>query len=261
MKASRWLFGALLLSAVSLGAQQPSAVRVTAELHHHLALENSYVRLFQVVVPPNDATLLHQHDNDYVYVMIGAAQIDNLLPGKPPVTLNLADGQVNFTRGGFAHIARNDASTPFVNVTIELLHPQGSVWNLCAGAVLANAPVKPDATCWGSEHPPAIGATAEFETEKTRVSSVYISARNTLKLDGSGSAPSKALGFNPDPAREHLFIFLDPVSVVSPRSEKSESLRPGDFIWVGRGDPSPTIQSGSSNQVRFVMLEFARADD
>ena len=109
---------AVLLLAVTLFAQSGSEVEITAEPHHHLALENQYVRVFKVDVPPHDATLMHRHRHDYVFVTLGASQVSNEVEGKPAAMLKLQDGEARFTPGNFAHIARNLASTPFRNVTI-----------------------------------------------------------------------------------------------------------------------------------------------
>jgi quercetin dioxygenase-like cupin family protein len=102
-------------------AKSPSAVEITSEPNHHLALENSYVRVFQVELAPHSASLMHRHRHDYVFVTIGASEVSNEVEGKPPVTLKLSDGETRFTPGNFAHIARNLAETPFRNVTIEFL--------------------------------------------------------------------------------------------------------------------------------------------
>lgn len=106
----------------------PSEVEITAEPSHHLALQNSYVRVFQVEVAPHTATLLHRHRHDYIFVTLGASEVSNEVQGKAPVTLKLQDGDTRFTAGDFAHIARNLANTPFRNVTVELLRdgqPEG----------------------------------------------------------------------------------------------------------------------------------------
>jgi len=102
----------------------PSEVEITAEPNHHLAFQNSYVRVFQVDVASHSATLLHRHRHDYIFVTLGASQISNEVQGKSPVTLKLQDGEARFTAGNFAHLARNLAMTPFRNVTIELLRDQ-----------------------------------------------------------------------------------------------------------------------------------------
>jgi len=123
---SRLIFPALLLAALALTAQNTSEVELTAEPHHHLVLENAYVRVFKVEVPPHDATLMHSHHHDYIFVTLGASEVGNDVKGKPPVTLKLQDGETRFVPGNFAHIARNLADTPFRNVTIELLQDEAA---------------------------------------------------------------------------------------------------------------------------------------
>ncbi|MGH9649122.1 MAG: hypothetical protein ACRD3I_01500, partial [Terriglobales bacterium] len=113
---------AVLLAAGLLPAQAPKkAVEITAEPSHHLAFENQYVRVFRVEVQPKRATLLHRHRNDYVFVTQGASEVSNAVEGKPAVTLKLADGEARMVEGGFAHVAANLASTPFRNLTVEIL--------------------------------------------------------------------------------------------------------------------------------------------
>jgi hypothetical protein len=108
-----------LLTAI-LTAQSAPEVEITAEPHHHEILTNAQVRVFSVDVAPHTDTLLHWHRHDYIYVMLGPAEVVNAVQAKDPVTIKLQDAQVGFTPGPFAHIVRNQAQ-PFRNVTIELL--------------------------------------------------------------------------------------------------------------------------------------------
>jgi hypothetical protein len=124
-------YSVLVILTFSLRAQAPTAVPILKEPHHHLVFENSYVRVFRVSVPAHEATLLHQHDVPYLYVALGPADVINAVQGKPEVRLVMADGQLGYSPGHFAHIARTDSGLVFNNVTIELLHAQGEVHNLC----------------------------------------------------------------------------------------------------------------------------------
>jgi hypothetical protein len=124
----RPVFAALLallwLITASLAAQTSGKVEITAEPNHHLALENPYVRVFKVEVPPGGATLVHYHRHDYVSVNLGPAELRNQVEGKPAVTVKLEDGQTAFTEGNFAHSVRDLGATSFRNVTIELLEDE-----------------------------------------------------------------------------------------------------------------------------------------
>jgi quercetin dioxygenase-like cupin family protein len=119
----RWLLCALLLATL-LRAQTTPEVEITNEAQHHLVLENEYVRVFKVEVAPHEATLMHRHHHDYVFVTLGASEIANEVEGKPAVQLKLQDGDTGFVPGEFAHVARNLAATPFRNLTIELLQDE-----------------------------------------------------------------------------------------------------------------------------------------
>src|SRR5579864_1254298 len=107
--------------AISLHAQTaPTIVPISKEEHHHLVLDNDYVRVYSVEVAPHSETLYHQHDLDYIFVTLGDSDVDSVRVGEQPVHLLLKDGEVRFTKGGFAHKAVNNSDKPFKNVTIEL---------------------------------------------------------------------------------------------------------------------------------------------
>ena len=123
----------------TLATQYPTApqgpVPLSDEPHHRLVLQNSFTKVYNVTVPPLDATLLHQHDYPYLYVVLGPADLINAIQGKPELHQVLQDGDVHYTAGHFAHVARTDSGTAFHNITIELLHPQGTAKNLCKDVI------------------------------------------------------------------------------------------------------------------------------
>src|SRR6185312_6508799 len=112
-----------LLFITVLFAKEISEVPIDKEPSHHFVLENDFVRVFDVVVAPHAATLMHRHDRDYMFVVLGDSDISNERMNEKPVRLTLKDGDVRYSKGGFAHIARNMADTPFHNITIELKNP------------------------------------------------------------------------------------------------------------------------------------------
>jgi len=98
----------------------PSVVPITNEPSHHMVLDNEYVRVFYVEVPPHAETQYHQHDHDYIYVTLGDASVDSVRVGEKPAHLDLKDGDTKFTKGSFAHKAVNQGDKPFRNITIEV---------------------------------------------------------------------------------------------------------------------------------------------
>ena len=119
-------------------------VPIAQEKHHHLVLENPYVKVYQVEVGPRHATLMHQHVHDYAYIVLGDCDLINAVAGKPEASLKLSDTAVNFSRGMFSHIATNNGDTPFRNITIELERPQGEVNKVFASINQALASGDPD---------------------------------------------------------------------------------------------------------------------
>jgi quercetin dioxygenase-like cupin family protein len=119
----RSAFLLIISFSVLLCAQAPE-VEITAEPHHHLVLQNPFVRVFKVEVAPHAETLMHHHRHDYVFVTLGASEVENDVQGKPPATLKLNDGDTYFLPGGFAHTAKNLSDQPFRNVTIEFMQDE-----------------------------------------------------------------------------------------------------------------------------------------
>src|ERR1700689_407549 len=81
-------------------SQNNSAAKITPlsqEHHHRLVLENSFVRAYEVELNAHESSLLHQHDQDYVYVVLGDSDITNAILGKDPVHVHFPDGAVNFS--------------------------------------------------------------------------------------------------------------------------------------------------------------------
>ena len=120
----RGLLCAPFLAAILVYAPGAAEVEITSEPHHHFLFANQTVRVFNVEVGPQEATLMHRHRHDYVFVTLGASEVSNEVEGKSPVRLTLQDGETRFVPGGFAHVARDFASKPFRNVTVEFLQDQ-----------------------------------------------------------------------------------------------------------------------------------------
>jgi hypothetical protein len=104
---------------------------LSEEPHHRLLLQNDFIHVYTVAVPPFDATLLHTHDLPYLYVVFGPADLINAVTGQPEAHLTFQDGDVRFSPGHFSHLVRTDSGMAFNNLTVELVHPQGTAKNIC----------------------------------------------------------------------------------------------------------------------------------
>ena len=240
----------LLLFAFSLNAQAPVAVPIPKEPHHHLVLENDHVRVFRVSVPAHEATLLHQHDVPYVYIALGPADVINAIQGKPEARLVMSDGQVGYSRGHFAHIARTDSGLSFNNVTVELLHPQGEARNLCQKII--DGPLN-DCENSGADKLPSdspLRAPVRFaKMEKLFETDEVLAESVSLATKGSYIQP----GLQPS----QLLIALDNSEVrVNVHGKPSKALHSGEVLWLV-ADSRPTIVNRDGHGTsRFLLLSF-----
>jgi len=231
---NRLIFPAVLLAAIALTAQSASEVEITAEPHHHLVLENEYVRVFKVEVAPHDLTLMHIHHHDYLFVTLGAAEVENDVKGKLPVTLKLQDGETRFLPGNFAHFARNLADTPFRNVTIEFLQDEAArktpppAWDEHRGLhVFAG----------GTQH-------IMFVQDGVRVSEIDLQPGATI--------PSH------HHAGPHLVVAVTDLnfrSDIEGQAPRPIQIKAGDVKWVPGGF-THTVTNTGKQEAKFVTLEF-----
>jgi quercetin dioxygenase-like cupin family protein len=223
----------LLVFLISIVVAQTTEVETTAEPSHHLALENEYVRVFKVEVPPHTATLLHRHRHDYIFVTIGDADISNEVEGKAPVELKFADGEARFTEGNFAHLARNLSDKPFRNVTIELLQDEK---------------LRQTRSRWPME-----GGDKTFPGGHIKVLFVRDAVRvSETDLDPGTTVPSH---HHEGP---HLLVAisdLDLRSAIEGKGPTRFTLKAGDVKWVDGGF-THTVTNTGSQTARLVTVEF-----
>lgn len=222
-----------MLLVAFLWAQSAPEVEITNEALHHLALENQQVRVFLVEIPPRQATLMHWHRHDYVFVTLGDSDVSNDVKGKPPVEVKLKDGETRFSPGPFAHIVRNLAGTPFRNVTIELLQDEK----------FRTSPPK-----WDEERGLHVlnGGTQEilFAKDNARVSEV--------ELQPGGVIPSHHHN------GPHLLVAvtdLDLRSDVEGQGPMPGHFKSGDVKWLS-GGYTHTLTNVGKEPAKFVTVEF-----
>ena len=121
------LLAVLPIAQVGKGAcpRSQAPVPVAKEPRHHLKFENQYVRVFDVQVPPGDATLFHVHSNDYLFVSIGDATLKAEVMGAQPGDLIVKDGECRYSKAPITHRVTNVGQKLFRNITIEVLKSPG----------------------------------------------------------------------------------------------------------------------------------------
>jgi hypothetical protein len=229
-----------LLFSTSLPAQAPVAVPLPKEPHHHLVLENDYVRVFRVSLPAHAATLLHQHDVPYLYVSLGPADVVNAVQGRPEARIVMADGQLGYSPGHFAHIARTDAGSTFDNVTIELLKPQGEPRNTCAEIVPGGSEYHCDSPAARNRR--SVDSVSQFQTDEMEAS--------LTRVDGNVQQTTFT------PTAGILFVLLSGSGIQTVvKGKPEETLVVGDVRWLLSGSNN-TFSNQSQKTWSYLTLAF-----
>ena len=230
MRRMKWrvliLLPFLALLSIAQIATAPS-VPVLEEPHHHLAVENEYIRAFKVEVPPHAETLMHRHDHDYVFVTIGDARVVSAAEGKAPIELKLPDGETRFTRAPLAHVAKNLSDLPFRNITVELLQDRASR-----------------------------DANTTFPAAAAEMQKVLF-IEDGVRVSEYRLAP-RAMLLRHEHKRPHLLVAvsdLDMRSDVEGQDPMPGKLKAGDIKWLP-GGYTHTLTNTGQTEARFVTLEF-----
>jgi hypothetical protein len=245
--------------APSLEQQQQTVenrvVPLRDEPHHQLVLQNDFANVYTVAVPPNDMTLMHRHDLPYVAIDFDAANITNMVQGQEQTTLNLRDGQVIYSPGGFTHIVRTNSGSAFRNVTVELVKPQGTARNLCKPVVEG-----PLSCPQGQQQASAKGATTKkkpvpsdaddmvpyFETDDVRVEVVTVSMQREY-VDES-------------PKENALLVAMSNSNMSAEVGGHNASfLHSGDILWMPAGE-ARKVNDFLGTRSNFLLVFFKNAN-
>jgi hypothetical protein len=225
-------------------AQQ--AVPVVREPHHHTVYEDTRVRILDVQVESRGSTLLHRHDTDYVWVALGASRLADAVPGRPETHLQAADASIHFSRGGFAHVARNEGDRMFRDVMVDLLQPQTNPHNVCGDVLQGEyAHCRAPGADW-------LGANLQiqFETDQASFGILQIAPNATLAIPPADVPP--------------LFIPLEGteaevISRVNGAPASSSSRRNLEAVEVFRSpaDHVNEIRNIGKTAARFLVVQFS----
>ncbi len=88
MKTKAACLAAMFLAPLPIVAQSSAQAPAIPTMdhephHHHLTLQNDYVKVFNVEVAPGDSIILHSHDADTIIaIAIGDQLVTVGIPGK-----------------------------------------------------------------------------------------------------------------------------------------------------------------------------------
>jgi hypothetical protein len=242
-------FIALCLVSLPPLAQTPSVITMDQEPHHHLALQNDFVKVFKVEVAPGDSIVLHRHDQNTVAIAIGEQLVTVGIPGKPDVHQKNADAQVRLQAGGYVHSTHVDGDMPYRTIAVELLRPQTNFHNVCA-VVLSGQPM--NCPTEGAKPSAASIRLPLLESGETRVHLVRVLPHESLNLTESPVPPGAS----------QVVVALDPAWISSQSPDGlGQKLQPGDFIWIdgGTSGHGRLFQNRSEKEARIIEIIFPHA--
>jgi hypothetical protein len=208
-------------------------VPISQEPHHHLVFQNSLVNVYEIEVAPGDATLMHQHYYDNLFVVFGDADLTNTVAGKKPEKLGISDLGIHFAREPYAHIIANNGKVPFRNITVELLQTQGQVKNFSSSITDALGTAPPDGS--------GIREARVLETDEVRVVAVAVPSSTAWSPSHDG--------------HDRLAVMLDKINDGSGPTEKNSPFPAGMLAWFP-ADTELSVPNESDEQMKLMILEF-----
>ena len=121
-KLPKKLLVAILFSSSTLAAQ----VQVSKEPRHKNELENKYLRLLDVKIPPGDTTLLHIHSTASVFLHFTNTMVGSQIKGQEWKKARNIAGSASyrsFLNDTLVHRVSNLDRVPFHVTDVELLSP------------------------------------------------------------------------------------------------------------------------------------------
>ncbi|MBP7608105.1 MAG: cupin domain-containing protein [Steroidobacteraceae bacterium] len=111
----------LVLCGTTASAQP--VVAIEQEPAHRLVLQNDFVRVFEVGLPPGEDSLWHVHRHDGISVRLADAAIEDEPENGRTESFRLRRGELAYgaTPAARTHRVRNVGATTFHNIYIELL--------------------------------------------------------------------------------------------------------------------------------------------
>lgn len=242
MKIKSAWFAALWLLPSTLVAQTPAVPTMDHEPHHHLALHNDYVKVFNVEVAPGDSIILHRHDQDTIAIAIGDQLVTVGIPGKTSAPSKNTDGQVRLQRSGYIHSTHVDGDTPYHTVAVELMQPRTNFHNVCA-EILSGQPLNcPDAA---TKTTLSYKSQPLLESNETRSSLVRVLPHKSTKVGESGP---------------EVVVALDAATISGASKEPAKTLKPGDFVWLqGGAGQGRAYKNTGAKDARFIEISFQPA--
>ena len=98
-----------------------NVVSITDEPHHHLVINNEWVRAYAVEIGPAQCTLCHVHSLPYLMYVAGHAHMLSVPRNGKAEEHTFSPDYSDFAPAGLEHVVENLGNSPFRNLIFEVL--------------------------------------------------------------------------------------------------------------------------------------------
>jgi hypothetical protein len=241
MKAITELLLTMWCLLLAIFAQMATVIPLASEPHHHLALHNEYVNVYEVEVAPHDSVQLHRHEFDAISIMMSNSEVVVRAPGKPDARQTFYEGQVRLQSSGYVHSTSIEGDTIYRNVIVELLSRQLGGRNLCAKVIASEG-----LNCHSEQASPTNSTHMEepqYETDQTSVTLIRVLPYQKVSLGNTGGS--------------ELIVSLDDALIATAgETGPGNPLRRGDFRWIAIGQAASVFKNNSDKEARLISLRL-----
>lgn len=110
----------------SVAAEKEKVVATNLEPDHHVILENQYLTVMRVMIPPGQSTMFHEQHLDYVNTHIDGSPVQATYPNKPAKNFEMKSGNVKFgNHQGHSEVDKitNTGTTLNMQIAFEIKQP------------------------------------------------------------------------------------------------------------------------------------------
>ena len=212
------LLAILFLHTAAVAAQ----VQVSKEPRHKKVLENKYIRLLDVRIPPGDTTLFHIHSTPSLFLHFTNTVVCSQEKGKTWEKSKNKEGEadyVSFKNETWVHRVSNCDTIPFHVTVIEILSPYKT-----------------------TTHPKPLPFAVLFENEKAFAYRFSSSSLNKQLISGRGPMVAE-------------LIAGDEVIYYDTMKKKSIKIKTGKFLYIKPGS-SFYFSAKGDDEINMVLFEI-----
>jgi quercetin dioxygenase-like cupin family protein len=213
----------------AVGDDPATAPLARNEPYHHVVLQNEYVRVLRVLIPPGKSTLWHEHNFDYVVLAVNGTKVQVEVPTSPQATAGtMVTKSLTFTNYAGKHFVHRVANTDTVvnhQLDFEIIPPSPGGFGVSDRSGVPQYKMEIDndrIRAWRIQLAP--GEIADLITQKAPGVRFVLSGDRVVETDADGQV-------------------------------KEIAVKSGDFAWLPSG-ASRSLTNAAASPLELVEVEL-----